>query len=364
MNTSQDIQTLIIRYFSHEATPEEIAVLEDWIKIADNRKVFKSYAKANRIWDDAVFSRPYTPNRTLSPFRTALKYAVAAACLIFGFYWLKQFNSTSPVNLAQTIAIAVQNHETLYADPAQVQTIALTNGEVIAENRMGTLVFNNQNRNYSITVSVPVKQKVALALADGSLIKLNANTSLQFNQAFNTGKQREVNLEGEAYFSVAKNPVRPFYVKTDNFTTKVLGTQFNINSYQQDNKKSVALYEGSIAVENRVTKQKQILKPGEALSFDVKNKKLAKKEVAQKEVELSWLKNEIYFEQDSVEEIIKKVEKYYGLKVYVDNRAFLAKQFTGKFREEKPDDIFKTISIALGCQYRINGNKVYLYETR
>src|SRR6185312_3317341 len=103
---------------------------------------------------------------------------------------------------------------------------------------------------------------VNLTLADGSKVWLNAASSLRFPTAF-TGKERNVEITGEAYFEVAHNAAMPFIVHKGSTIIKVLGTHFNVNAYDDESSLNVTLLEGGVSVENSNTHQSQVIIPGE-----------------------------------------------------------------------------------------------------
>ena len=102
------------------------------------------------------------------------------------------------------------------------------------------------------TLSTPRGGQYQLVLPDGSKVWLNASSSLHFPTAF-TGKNREVELTGEAYFEVAKNKEKPFHVKVNDMQVEVLGTHFNINAYEDENAIRTSLLEGSVKITKGAT---------------------------------------------------------------------------------------------------------------
>lgn len=190
-----------------------------------------------------------------------------------------------------------------------------------------------------------VAQKIEFALPDASNVSLNAMSTLTFNKK-KWKDLRNVELDGEAYFKVAKGS--KFSVKTSAGTVTVLGTQFNVKN--RENLFEVVCYEGSVSVtynSNTVT-----LKPGD--SFLILDGKIIAKE---KEVALnpSWINNESYFKSMSFAHVIHEFERQYGVTINAQN--IDANQiFTGSFPHNDRELALKSITLPLNLNYSIENN--------
>ena len=145
-----------------------------------------------------------------------------------------------------------------------------------------------------------------LTLSDGTRIWLNAESSLKYPDTFEGKAQREVYLEGEAYFEVSKNPQHPFLVKTTAIETQVLGTSFNIKAYSKKDVQ-VTLLEGSIKVSDK-HHNNILLKPGEHT-----NEKLHKSQVENVSQYRAWTTGSFYFDNTELIEIMRELGRWYNI---------------------------------------------------
>ena len=159
------------------------------------------------------------------------------------------------------------------------------------------------------TLSTPKGGMYGLTLPDGSRVWLNAASSLKFPTAF-TGKTRNVELTGEAYFEVAKNPTLPFIVTTGNTKVQVLGTHFDINAYGDQGLIKTTLMEGSVKVS--IANKEQVIQPGqEAQSGEDWLKVVA----GDPERALGWKEGNFVFHGTPMKEVLRDIERWYDVDI-------------------------------------------------
>lgn len=171
--------------------------------------------------------------------------------------------------------------------------------------------IGNEAISYN-SIGVPYGKRSEILLEDGTKVWLNAGSVLTFPQTFG-GNQREVYIEGEAYFEVAKDPNRPFFVVSDLMKIQVLGTSFNVSAYQDDDFASTVLLTGNIAVlaNNQTTFERQLLKPGMELRIN-RNAKTMVLHKNQGLESVSWTKKRLLLNGTNTQEIIRKLERFYN----------------------------------------------------
>ncbi|WP_134088506.1 FecR family protein [Olivibacter sp. XZL3] len=164
----------------------------------------------------------------------------------------------------------------------------------------------------SNTLSTPKGGQYQVILSDGTKVWLNAASSLSYPTVF-TGNERKVLLKGEAYFEVAKNEKQPFKVLTDRQELVVLGTHFNINSYEDEPDIKTTLLEGSVKVSALQTKQTILLKPGEQSAL----KKSGKLKVDQINAEnaVAWKSGLFQFQGSSIQEALRQMARWYDITI-------------------------------------------------
>ncbi|MBT8394336.1 MAG: FecR domain-containing protein [Bacteroidia bacterium] len=199
--------------------------------------------------------------------------------------------------------------------------------------------------NRNTTVSTLVAEKNEVELPDMSQVKLNNKSSLTFNKK-SWNSEREVELEGEAYFRVAKGS--KFSVITQDGVVTVLGTQFNVK--QRDNYFEVICFEGSVGVEYK--EKSVILKPG--YSFLIIDGNLYAKDLDHR-VEPSWINNESYFNSLPYKTVISELERQYGISIETNN-IDLAQLFTGTFKHDDLELALKSVTLPLNLKYQIKND--------
>lgn len=173
-----------------------------------------------------------------------------------------------------------------------------------------------------LTLTTPRGKDYQVTLADGTKVWMNAESKLEFPETF-TGNNREVILHGEAFFEVAKDAKHPFIVKTDYFTTRVLGTTFNVKAYS-DMDANLVLIEGSVKVKATGTKtgtgtgKEVTLKPGEQVMLNAQHSTLSVKEVDTYPY-TQWREGFFYFERETLFEIMQALGRWYNVNIAFDD---------------------------------------------
>lgn len=179
-------------------------------------------------------------------------------------------------------------------------------------------------------------------LPDGSTMILNANSTAQLSEGWNNENDREVWLEGEAFFKVTKTPKRSrFIVHAGNLDVIVTGTQFNVQ--HRDNKTSVLLTEGSVIIRTKDGKE-LAMRPGDFVEM---NDQLVQAKPAREENVLAWKDNLMAFDRTSLTDVAKIISNHYGVKVTLqENLATTAEPFTGIMPNNNLEDLLRAIEAA------------------
>ena len=180
------------------------------------------------------------------------------------------------------------------------------------------------------TITVPAGKRINITLVDGTNVWLNARTSLSYPVKFGKNN-RQVVLDGEAYFDVTKDKSKPFIVQTDNYNVEVLGTQFDVNAYSETGEFETTLMSGSVKVASASdSTQKITLKPNNKVFLQ--DGKLHVTAVDDYNP-YRWKEGLICFKNETFTSIMKDFEKYYGLTIQVKNKNVFKYVYTGKFRQ-------------------------------
>lgn len=198
---------------------------------------------------------------------------------------------------------------------------------------IGTVYQTHKSANEPIamqSITIPAGQYIKMSLSDGTIVWLNARTTLTYPANFNT-KQRTVELNGEAYFEVAKKEDCPFIVKTHKYNVEVLGTQFNIEAYKDKGDFTATLMQGKVRILSAEDPEVSLI-----LNPDTKavceNGKLIVQNIDDY-THYRWREGLICFKDESFADIMGDFEKYYGVTIHINNSNVSKYSYTGKFRQ-------------------------------
>lgn len=191
-----------------------------------------------------------------------------------------------------------------------------------------------------IETSASFGNKSKVILSDGSAVYLNSGSTISYPAQF-TGGKREVTLNGEAYFEVAKDARHPFIVHADAISIKVLGTHFNVKNYRDNMQIVATLLEGKIDV-SKPNNTLIEMKPNQQVSF---NKRTGKTEMKTVEADLyiKWKENEYYFEDETFTEIARELERGFNIKIKIVSDRLKSETFSGVF--DKGETIMQILEI-------------------
>ncbi|MHC0447593.1 FecR family protein [Flavobacterium sp. 3-218] len=215
---------------------------------------------------------------------------------------------------------------------------------------------SKEDANSFNTLSTPTGGQYNIVLADGTKVFLNAVSSIKYPTQFN-GDQRIVELEGEAYFEVAKNKSKPFIVKSDDQTIEVLGTHFNVHAYANESAIKTTLLEGSVAVSSK--NQKAILKPGQQSSLTATASKISIKEV-DTEAAIAWKNGRFKFDNADLKTVMKQLERWYGIKVEYRGDVSDVRFNGGTFRNKNLSEVLKVLELS-DIKFKVEGKTIIVY---
>lgn len=376
-------EELINKHLTGTLTPEEEAMLEGWyVKLIAEEKVSiseKQLAKKKQaIWKNLQIN---TGAAKIVKFRVWAQIAAAAIVVVAaGIFYFHQKDTAR-----QTVNHIVKNDvrpggNKAYLTLANGKTIALSstaNGQIanqagtsITKTAGGQLVYTPGQKpalNSSAelnTIATPHGGQWQVLLPDGTKVWLNAASSLTYPVSFAVLKNRRVELSGEAYFEVAKDKMHPFIVHTAKQDVQVLGTHFNISAYADEPYTKTTLLEGSVHVTATTASRmkgvnsfaRQMLKPGQQAVLSNGDIKLM---AANTEAAIAWKNSMFYFENDNLEGILKRVARWYDVKIIYKNNLAKQELFSGRVsREQNVSGVLKMLSLTGAAQFKIEGRDI------
>ena len=374
-----EIRFLIKKYNSQTATPDEKKLVEQWYDGIGGEELTPVQFNEARV-KEQVFEKitstiegkknKQNPKKIKLYHSMFFKAAIFIVTLLAGIYvYLKQTeNAALPTGSFKTTKSKIipggNNAILLLADGSQIVLnkasdgrIANQSGVQVIKTKSGELLYrfagNTNAKTATInTVSTPRGGQYHLILVDGTEVWLNASSSIKFPMAF-AGNERKVEVSGEVYFEVAKNKVKPFIVHTDQSDIKVLGTHFNINTYDDEEFQRTTLLEGSIEIKKG--NLKAIIKPGQQANINGKSELIKINEVEDPEAIIAWKNGYFQFEKSDLQSVMRQVSRWYNTDVSY-NGAIPTKQYTGKIpRSINASKLIEMLSYSgIHCQIEHN----------
>ncbi|MBS1318643.1 FecR family protein [uncultured Parabacteroides sp.] len=209
----------------------------------------------------------------------------------------------------------------------------------------------------NFTVLAEKGQRAFITLPDSTKVWLNSDTKISYPADYGL-KERNVTLVGEAYFEVAKNPDKHFIVEAKGMQVEALGTSFNVNAYQNDNKIIASLFSGSVRVS--YDRHMAILKPHESVKVDLLNRSFSRyKDESMQNIAL-WRKNEITFDGESLEEITHIMSRLYNTTICIEDESLKKVCYIGTIRNNNLENFIDIINLTTPVVYENKGDTVFL----
>lgn len=326
---------LIAGFLKQTLTEEEAEELDTWILASDeNMILFEKMTDERNIKQATEWFRKMnveaglaeTKKKITRPSRRFRPYAVAASVIVIITASVLIFNNTE--NRRNTITVSLRKQDIMPGTEKATLTLsdgkvielgnsakdtAIDNGRIKISGKSGQISYSppaisSKNVLFN-TLNVPRKGTYKLILSDGSIVWLNSESSVRYPVDFK-GNERRVYVTGETFFEVAKDKNKPFRVVSGDMTVEALGTQFNVNAYQNEPFASATLVEGSVIVSKGA--DKIILKPSQQAMVTATDLKMTGADV---EEVMAWKNNQFKFINTSIAAIMRQVERWYDADV-------------------------------------------------
>lgn len=326
MKDTKEEKQKLHRYLDDMYTRNEASGLLDSIRKAENKELLDEVA--GEVWEEAFTHQPTTGIEEEN-------YKKEARRLLHRLEHGKQF----------------WIRRTLYAAASIAAILCLIFGSIHFLSYM-----EEKNLSY-IQASTSFGEKKQITLPDGSQIVLNSCSNLSYPNKF-IGGTRSVKLDGEAFFKVAHNEEMPFIVHTKDFNVRVLGTQFDVKAYPQDEIVSVNVESGKVQVDlpeamMRLTAQEQVLI--NTLSGEY-NKKKEESEVA------VWIKGSLRFNRTPIRDVTRELERVYHCEIDFNPEQEFGNLISGEHDNQSLESVLESIRFISGVKYQKEGEKYILYK--
>lgn len=321
---------------------------------------------ADKNWEEFKDKINANEKSVVISWRNIFQYAAVFLCLL-GLIYVFQYKTGKQTEIkvpSDAIQLVLENGDIQVLSPNGEKQIIKKNGEVVASQRNNEINYrsaNSVNKLVYNELKIPYGKTFKITLSDGTMVNMNAGSSLKYPVQFIKGHNREVVLDGEAFFDVTKDKTHPFIVKTRGVVVKVLGTKFNVSSYKEDTDINTVLVEGSVGLSDAANR-KAMLVPGEKGSWNNKSTEIAV-EVVDTRFYTEWINGEIVFRKTAFRDIIIKLERTYDVTIENNRKDLLDKKFNASFNKniESIEKVLETMSKIQGFTYKKEGRLIKIY---
>lgn len=377
-----NISRLLIRYFQEKLTPDEREALEVWIHEKKERqqlvdefndkaaqeehlRLYRSF-DPGKAWEKVVQT---CRNQSLIKRMRYVKIAaILFLCLGTGFFSFFRISGTNEIEpdfslskirpgTTRAVLVLENGEEKVLQDDRQLEEAIQGKGWKVKG--LGQLCYNVEQELKDVreawhTLKVPIGGEYTLFLEDGTNIQLNSESELKYPVCFGE-KSRKVILSGQAYFKVAKDTARPFIVETDQMDIRVCGTSFDVTAYAGETSTYTTLVEGRVEVAGKNERDKPlVLNPGSQAVF--KQGVLTVREV-DTDLYTAWIRGRFAFKGEELEEVLRKLERWYNVQFSIREETIRKKRFTGNVsRYEDITRILEMLELTTDIRFRISGN--------
>ncbi|MEN7550309.1 FecR domain-containing protein [Rapidithrix thailandica] len=343
MEHNYDIDSIIGLYLSGEADDQTVAQLNRWLDETPENKIY--FQKVQAYWQNTELK--------VEPLHPELAYQKLK---------LRLSGEEKPGGRVVSLPSNLHNKNEKWYRYVGVAVVLLVclGSALYFWSRPQEVLVEQEEIIPLLTKENPLGRKSMITLPDSSVVWLNASSKLTFPQKF-VNNERIVQLEGEAFFEVAKDSLRPFIVKAGGVQSRVLGTSFNVRAYPGEHEVSVAVCTGKVEVSpaDIAMEDSFVLMPAEMASYH-KTRLIAQKSSFDLEMITGWKDGIIQFREATFYEVVEQLERWYGVEFVIYRKAPIKKGFNGRFKNQSLEVVLEGIGFASDFSYQIKGNKVII----
>jgi transmembrane sensor len=362
----QRIHILAQKFIDGTATDAEQAELHQWYDAADTTAPIPAEAEALQLRMKKAIDGQ---TRVRNPWPLRITAAAVTIGILAVSAWMlrkpspTQVLADQSVRLKQEVKPGGNRARLILGDGSIIDLDSARNGVI---GRQGSTRIQKQKDELSYdgndagagtvqynTLATPAGGQYQLTLPDGSRVWLNAASHIRFPTAF-TGNNREVEVQGEAYFEVAQDAAKPFVVKLRNGNdVEVLGTKFNVMAYSSEKKIKTSLLQGAVRIRGKV------LKPGQQAQIQEGSEQVRVVNLPYIEDEVAWQQGMFSFNNDELESVMRQLSRWYNVEIAYTTDVVKSKAFTGQIsRQEKLAEVLRQLELTETVHFEIANRKV------
>ncbi|WP_010520985.1 FecR family protein [Aquimarina agarivorans] len=360
----------VVDYFKSATNSDEFPSVEEVINLLENHPEINNETR-QKIYQNVIKATEKKEVNKIHLFTWKYAAAIFIGFLSIGLIYKQKFVGFETLKDQKVafITLELENGETKIISKNDPIHLKDEKGNIFGKQNNNSLVYENHsvgsNNLVHNTLKIPYGEKFTLQLSDGSKVYLNAGSSLKYPVYFPKGSERQVTLVGEAYFEVAKDTMHPFIVNADELNVKVLGTEFNVSNYPEDEASQVTLVEGAVDLyaknERKQTKNTKhtLLKPGFKGSCHKKRHNITTQAVNTNNY-TAWMRGELVFRNMRFSNILKKLERHYNVTITNTNQNFSEDRFNASFTDVPIEKILEYLKMSYEIDFEINNKKIII----
>ncbi len=382
------VKKLATKYFSNTINELELKELSKLLKNSKNQNVFKKYVKdyydLNLSLQNINLEADYNTiirniqqyKKPSRPFYRSWSRVAALFIVLLGLGYFMNLiiNKETTIIDENAITITLDNGDVKVINEDGSEHILNKEGRIVGtqegteiDYRIDSLKVSNANAKTEELVynelSIPYGKKLKLTLSDGTLVHLNAGTTMKYPVKFLKNKERKVFINGEAYFEVTEDKNHPFIVNTSEMNIKVLGTKFNVSAYNDDNSINTVLVKGAVGLyeedEDYNTEAQVVLSPNQKAFWSKTDKLLEIGKVDVTEY-IAWTEGKLLFKIRPFSEIIKVLERHYDVSITNNYNYLNSAKFFATFDTETIDQVLIAFQNSETFTFQRNGNNIII----
>ena len=394
LNASFEIAELIFREVRNEINEEEKTVLHNWLSESSaNKELYQKIINQKLIVEKLIILNKFDKQFAWQKVSKQIRKPAANKIIV-----LKKLLRYAAILIPALVAgyliiqktVIDKNHQ--LADVVSIQTgtqkaiLTLGSGsEIELKNSIKEVIFSEQEaeiidadntlqyiakkihitKEVYNTLETPKGGEYSVQLADGTKIWLNAASKLTYPVEF-VGNKRKVQIEGEAYFEVAKNRNKPFVVSTGKMEVEVLGTSFNVMSYRNEQNIQTTLVEGKIIVKTKEESNRNQsaieISPGEQVVLEKENNRLISKQV-DTDIYTAWKDGKFVVANETLEDFMRRLERWYNFETQYSSDELRNYHFSGTLdRYSNISDLLELISLTTNLSFEIKSKTILVKQ--
>lgn len=296
---------------------------------------------------------------------------------LFDEVWATEEKASMPRELQDRMYTRIMEQIRPQANAQQAASDGTSSGKNIVVRKIGKVMFGaaaacvvaalcilctylfirQSDEPVTFAVTAERGQRAGVTLPDGTLVWLNSGSSISYASDYGD-ETRNVSLDGEASFAVAKDPEHPFVVEARGVTTEALGTEFNISAYATDDILTTSLYEGSVRV--NYSDASTILKPHQQVSIDLRDMTATVTSDETGMSEAPWRRDELTFDGQSLDEIAVMLSRVYNTEIQIDDPSLGKECFVGTIHNTNIRNFIDIINLTTPIDYYYEGDTIHL----